>query len=270
MIADTEQARAWNGYEGGHWAAHHDRYDLVNSGFNDHLLHEVAPGDEVLDVGCGNGQVLRSAARRGAHATGIDLSEPMLERARATAVAEKVHNVTLIRGDAQLFAFEEGEFDVALSRFGVMFFADPVAAFANIARALRPGGRLAFVCMTDAHDDDLATVLRAVSGVLDWQPGHRHTGPNSLADPSHIRRALSMFRQVRIEKITAEQVWGRDADDAARFLGGWGPVRHALRDADASDAAHVHAALVDAMRRYEKPDAVRLRGTAWLVRAVRP
>src|SRR3569833_290281 len=146
-IVNTAQAEAWNGYEGGHWAAHQSRYDAVNSGFNAPLLAAAAIGehDRVLDVGCGNGQLTRLAARRArfGHATGLDLSAPMLERARATAAEEGVANVTFARGDAQVHPFPAGAFDVAVSRFGAMFFADPVAAFANVGRAERAGGRAA-------------------------------------------------------------------------------------------------------------------------------
>ncbi|MGP3913217.1 class I SAM-dependent methyltransferase [Nonomuraea sp. 10N515B] len=105
----------------------------------------------MLDVGCGTGQTTRLAARTAphGHALGVDLSEPMLARARATAIAEGITNLRFEQGDAQVHPFPEGGFDVAISRGGIMFFADPVAAFANIGRALRPSGRLAFVCLRE-------------------------------------------------------------------------------------------------------------------------
>src|SRR3954471_7095204 len=116
-IVNTAQAEAWNGYEGGHWAAHQSRYDAVNSGFNEHLLAAAAIGeqDRVLDVGCGTGQLTRLAARRARHATGVDLSAPMLARARASAAAEGVANVTFDQADAQVHPFAGGAFDVAMS-----------------------------------------------------------------------------------------------------------------------------------------------------------
>ncbi|TQF68646.1 methyltransferase domain-containing protein [Rhodococcus spelaei] len=274
-IVNTAQAEAWNGYEGDHWAANQDRYDQVNIGFNDALLAAAAPGerDRVLDVGCGNGQTARLAARAaaGGHTTGLDLSEPMLARARATAQAEGIGNVSFVRGDAQVYPFVDAEFDVALSRFGIMFFADPVAAFANIRRALRPGGRIAFLSMRGLRDD-LGTVLGAVADLLPWRPDESHTGPTSLADPARIEEVLAAagFDSVRVTPASAEQVWGRDAVDAAEFLGNWGPVRFALREADAAATDRLRRALTAALRPFERDDAVRLRGTAWLVQAVRP
>jgi ubiquinone/menaquinone biosynthesis C-methylase UbiE len=152
LIVNTAQADAGNGYEGEHWAANDDRYDIVNSGFNGPLLDAAGIGEtsRVLDVGCGNGKLTRLAASRARHGqvTGLDLSGPMLARARARAAEEGIGNVTFEQGDAQVYPLPAGGFDVSVSRFGVMFFGDPVAAFANIGRGLRPGGRLAFACLT--------------------------------------------------------------------------------------------------------------------------
>jgi len=277
-IVNTAQAEAWNGYEGGHWAAHQSRYDAVNSGFNDPLLAAAAIGehDRVLDVGCGNGQLTRLAARRArfGHATGLDLSAPMLERARATAAEEGVANVTFERGDAQVHPFPAGAFDVAVSRFGAMFFADPVAAFANVGRALRPGGRAAFLSLRDIAGSDLGAVFAALGGHLPPAPAPERDapGPESLADPDRIRTVLTDagFTDVAPAPVEATQVWGRDASDAAEFLGGWGPVRSILDQVDAGLAARARDALTVALRRFEGDGAVRLRGTAWLTTATRP
>ncbi|MEH0841543.1 class I SAM-dependent methyltransferase [Micromonospora sp. CPCC 205711] len=275
-VVNDHQAAAWNGYEGRHWATHQDRYDAVNSGFNAPLLDAVAPGDRVLDVGCGNGQLTRLAARRAGagHAVGIDLSAPMLDRARASATAERVSNVHFVQGDAQVHPFPPGSFDVALSRFGVMFFADPVAAFRGIGRALRPGGRLAFVCLDDIRRGDLGSVLAALAAELP-PAGTDGTGaaePLSLADPAVVREILAAagFAEVDILGYEAPQLWGRDAADAGGFLADWGPVRHRLDPLDPATVNRARAALVAAMRPFARPDGVRLRGTAWLVTAHRP
>src|SRR5688572_29424056 len=134
QIVNTEQAEAWNGYEGQHWADNHDRYESMNSGFNDRLLGAARIGerDRVLDIGCGNGLTTRLAARLAARwarlgeAVGVDLSVPMLTRARAIAAEEGVENVRFEQGDVQVYPFSEAGFDAAISRFAVMFFADPV------------------------------------------------------------------------------------------------------------------------------------------------
>ncbi|QRP43262.1 class I SAM-dependent methyltransferase [Amycolatopsis sp. FDAARGOS 1241] len=265
-IVNTAQADAWNGYEGAHWAAHADRYDAVNSGFNEILLAQVGPDDRVVDLGCGTGQLTRLAANRARHVLGVDLSEPMLATARARAA--DLPNVRFERGDVQAHEFGKGSFDVALSRFGVMFFADPVAAFARVRGALRPGGRLAFVSLTELAGTDLGVVFGAMAAHL---PRPERSGPTSLADPAHVRALLAEagFRDVVCTYVEAEQVWGRDVTDAAEFIEAWGPVRHHLQLASPEAAARARAALAAALPAFAGPGGVRLRGAAWLVTATR-
>lgn len=170
-LVNTEQAQAWNGYEGTHWARNQARWDAVNEGFNEPLLAAAAIGerDHVLDIGCGAGCTTRLAAQRasGGRVLGLDLSAPMLERARESAQSAHISNVFFEQGDAQAHPFEAGTFDVVISRYGVMFFADPVAAFTNIGKSLRPGGRMAFVCGAEAEGNEW---LRAVAGLRDILP----------------------------------------------------------------------------------------------------
>lgn len=279
-LVNAEQAAAWNGYEGRHWAEHQDRYDALNDGANAPLLDAAAltPDSRVVDIGCGNGRVARLAAGRAAYALGIDLSAPMLERARASAVAEGLDNVDFVRADAQVYGFEEASFDVAVSRFGVMFFADPVEGFGNIGRALRPGGRLAFVCPRSFDRMDQSTVFAAIAEHVRLPDLSQATGPgpHAFADPDHARRVLadSGFDDVAVEGIEAPQYWGEDADDAAGFLFGFGPLRHWLCEADAGSRAEARArrAAAEAFRAYQGDDdsGVRLTGRYWLVTAGRP
>jgi SAM-dependent methyltransferase len=268
-VVNTAQEQAWNGYEGRHWAAHADRYDAVNSGFNRFLLDAVGAGDRVLDLGCGNGQLTRLAAGKARHATGVDLSEPMLATATARAAAAGVSNVAFTRGDVQVHPFGRHAYDIALSRFGVMFYADPVAAFANVRRALRPGGRLASLCMTSMAGTDLGAVFGALAAHLPSPTGEDGTGPTSFADPGRTRAVLTEagFAGIDCERVEADQVWGSDIADAAEFIAGWGPVRHHMELAGPEAAARAGVALTDALVPFAEADAVRLRGTAWLVTA---
>ena len=277
------QAAAWNGHEGTHWADHHRRYEAVNEGFDEPLLDAAAvvAGDRVLDVGCGTGQTTRAAARRASpgHVVGIDLSAPMLDRAGRIAVTEGVANVSFVRGDAQVHSLPAASFDVALSRFGVMFFDDLVAAFSNIGAAVRPGGRLAFVSMRPLADHDLGRVLAALAAHL---PGPDQDdaadaadaadgGPFSLSDPAVVRGVLTTagFTEITVTPVDASQVWGRDAADATEFLAGWGPIRHALDGLDAAIVARALDAMRDELRRFEESGAVRMRGAGLLVTATR-
>ncbi|MGH3170149.1 MAG: class I SAM-dependent methyltransferase, partial [Trebonia sp.] len=233
-IVNAGQAEAWNGYEGEHWAANDDRYDTVNSGFNEPLLDAAGIGEtsRVLDIGCGNGKLTRLAARRArrGRAVGVDLSGPMLATARARAAEEDVANVTFAQGDAQVYPFPAGGFDAAVSRFGVMFFADPVAAFANIGLGLRAGGQLAFACLPGMSGNGTSgngrdQVFRAVAAELpapSAPPVTGATSPESFADPERAREVLTDagFSDVAWTLVETGQFWGRDVADAADFI--WG------------------------------------------------
>ncbi|GGU80217.1 methyltransferase [Streptomyces litmocidini] len=282
LIINSRQAQAWNGTEGSFWARHQDQWDAVNDGFNQRLLDaaDIAGHHQVLDIGCGAGHTTRLAAGRAPAGTalGLDLSGPMLERARAAADRELLPNVAFAQGDAQVHPLPTGGFDRAISRFGVMFFADPVAAFGHIGQALRPGGRLAFVTSAAAADNDWAMVMSTLSRALpEADPGDFGVtgapGMFSLADPARIRTVLDAagFTGVTSVQVEAQGNWGPDAERAADFLLSTGPAQHLLAQASTpqrrEEARH---ALTDALRRFERDGAVRLRSTAWLVTAERP
>jgi ubiquinone/menaquinone biosynthesis C-methylase UbiE len=297
-IVNVDQSQAWNGYEGEHWARNQDRWDAVNAGFNEPLLDAAAvrPGERVLDVGCGAGATTRLAARRAGpdgRALGVDLSGPMLARAEETAREETARQegavgVGFERGDAQIHPFPAGAFDVAISRFGVMFFADPVAAFANIRRALRPGGRLAFICAAEPERNDWLRAIAGLRGILPvgdfGTPGERDTslspGMFSLADPDATRGVLSGagFAGVEVRRVEGYGLWGRDAGDAAAFLLGSGPGRHLTEQVDSGARELAHRTLTNTLHAYERSgrgDAggnseVRMKSVGFLVTAHNP
>ncbi|QNP63852.1 class I SAM-dependent methyltransferase [Streptomyces genisteinicus] len=277
-IVNTEQAQAWNGYEGTHWARQQDRWDEINAGFTAPLLDaaRIRAGDAVLDIGCGAGATTRAAARRAldGRVTGVDLSGPMLERARASARAEHLDHTTFEHGDAQVHPLAGRDFDAVISRYGVMFFADPVAAFANILGALRPGGRAAFVVAAHGTDNEW---LRALGGLgpelsLGGFGAAGEPGMFSLADPVHVREVLAGagFAQVALARVEAAGRWGRDAEDAAGFLMDTGPARHRLSLIGEAEGIRARQTLADLLRPAESPGGVLLRSASWLVTAVRP
>lgn len=278
-VVNTEQAKAWNGPEGAHWARNQDRWNAVNEGFNEPLLKAAAitAAHRTLDLGCGSGQTTHLAARRAPQgsALGLDLSGPMLAEARARAEKDGITNVSFTQGDAQAYPFEPGAFDAAISRYGVMFFTDPVAAFGNIGQALRPGGRLAFVCPANAM---LNGWVAAVASLRDFLPvgdfGRSGLpGMFSLAAPDHIREVLTAagFTGITITQAQVYGAWGRGAEDAAEFLLGTGPGRHLMEQADATARARARRTLTEHLRDHEAANGtVRLRSTSWLVTADRP
>ncbi|MDX3229251.1 class I SAM-dependent methyltransferase [Streptomyces sp. ME19-01-6] len=277
QLANTAQAEAWNGYEGEQWARSQDRWDAVNDGFNQPLLDAAALADtaRVLDVGCGAGRTTRLAARRARRgsAVGLDLSGPMLGKARESALHEGVENVLFIQGDAQVHAFDAEGFDAVISRYGMTFFTDPVAAFANLHRALRPGGRLAFICAAEAEANEWLEALALLEGILPLGGFGKPGGPGmfSLTDPDRIRALVTAggFAGVDVQRIEVPGKWGADAADGAAFLLDSGPGRHLLDQVGPQEQAQARQALTAALRRYEADGAVWLRSSSWLVTAVR-
>lgn len=261
QTVNAHQNEAWNGYEGRHWANEHERWSVTLASVNDPLFAaaRIGAADRVLDIGCGTGETTRLAAKKAAEGSvlGVDISEPMLRRARELSSAEGLRNVAYERCDAQIFAFEAHAFDVALSRNGVMFFADPVAAFANIRRALRPGGRLAFTCAGTVDDgSEMRAVMRALAEAAPRpEPPAEEADTrlvDSLGDPARARRVLedAGYQDILVEPFVGAFDIGKDVDDAAAFVVAWGQSRYHLEQAGVVDIAPVRAAMAAALRRY--------------------
>ncbi len=226
--ANREQWRAWDGTEGAYWAAHADQFERSVARYTGPFLDAagIAPGERVLDIGCGTGRTTRAAADRapGGAAVGIDLSAVMLDVARREADQAGLTSVRFVHGDAQVHPFDAGSFDVAISRAGAMFFADPVQAFRNIGRALVPRGRLVLLVWQPVSANGwFSEIVGAfAAGRPMPAPPPNAPGPFGLADPARTRAVLSDagFQDVEIRPM-AELMWfGRDADDAVAFIRG--------------------------------------------------
>jgi SAM-dependent methyltransferase len=219
-VANRDQAEHWNGSEqAAHWVSHQQQYDRMLAPFIDMILGAAAlsAGDNVLDVGCGCGSTTLAAAEAAAPGpvVGVDLSAPMLARARDSAALGALVNASFEQGDAQDHPFGQ-VFDVVISRFGVMFFADPVAAFANLRAATRPGGRMAFVCWQPLIANEwlmIALAALAEHVRLPDPPEPGAPGMFSLAEPGRIQGILgdAGWRQVTLTS--------RDPDLARRRPG---------------------------------------------------
>jgi SAM-dependent methyltransferase len=274
---NAEQFHAWNGDDGNDWLVHADRYDAASARYDPRLLTgaQITAADRVLDIGCGAGVSTRAAARAAVDgsATGIDLSAPLLAEGRRRSEAAGLTNITFVQGDAQVHPFQPEAFDVAISRFGVMFFGDPVAAFANIGRALRPDGRLSLLAWQGlARNEWLRTVLEPLAaGRVLPEPPTGAPGPFGLADPDGVRRILTTagFADVDLAD-TREPVWfGADADDAYAFVRALGVTRALLRGLDEPTRNGALEALRSRLGERDGPDGVLLGAAAWLITARR-
>ena len=279
---NAEQIKHWNQVSGPKWVALHE---MVNAQITPlgHLTMErarVGHDERVLDIGCGCGATTLDLARRvtpSGHAVGIDISTPMLARAQSAAEVAGVHNVRFENADAQTFPFPTAAYDVLFSRFGVMFFADPVAAFRNLLTALTPGGRLAFVCWRPLPDNPwmFVPLMAAAQHVqLPPPPAPRAPGPFAFAEADYVRGVLAAagFVEIALEDRDHTLAVGGHANEraAAEFLMEIGPTGTALREADPGVRPRVLEAICAALEPYMTPDGVRMPSAPRIVLARRP
>jgi SAM-dependent methyltransferase len=274
--SNSWQLDAWDGDEGRFWAAHADYFDRAIPDYHRDLLSAAAirPTDQILDVGCGTGQATRDAARSApaGAALGVDLSSQMLDVARLRAADEGLTNVRFEQADAQIHAFDDESFDRVLSRTGAMFFGDPAAAFANLHRALRPGGRLVLLTWQSlAENEWLGEFMAALSAGREMPaPPPGAPGPFSLADPDRVRTVLGAagFADIAIDGLSAAMWFGTDADDAFQFV--LGLLGWMLEGVDATGRAQAVDALHQTLTDHATGDGVVYDSAAWIIEATRP
>lgn len=273
--SNATQFASWDGEGGAFWAVHADRFDEGVAAYRDRFLAAAAIEETatVLDVGCGSGRMALDAARRATAGSvlGVDLSTEMLRLARRRAEREHVTNVTFEQADAQIHPFPAGAFDVAVSQHGVMFFGDPVAAFTNLARALRPGGRIALLTWQPFERNEWlqAFFVCLAAGRDIAVPPSDAPSPFALSDPDRIRSLLNAagFCDVQMEGLAEPMYFGRDPDDAFRFVS----AQHAGLVRDLSPGAKSRA--LDDLRanlaKHHTERGVRYDSAAWLIQGRR-
>ncbi len=273
--SNADVAQGWDGPTGDFWTDHADLFDAGVARYLQPFLAAAAigPAAQVLDVGCGIGQATREAARLASagRATGVDLSARMLEEARWRAEQEGVANVTFIQADAQIADLGVDRYDRVISRNGVMFFGDPVAAFANLARALKPDGRMVLlIWQSFAENEWLDTFFRAVAAGRDIPPPPAH-GPNpfSLGDAERVRAVLTAagFGEPALVDVREPMFYGRDVATAEAMV--LGIVGGMLADLDDTARADAMAALRATLEAHLGADGVTYRSAMWIVTAER-
>lgn len=281
---NTYQTADWNGQSGERWVANQARLDAVAAVFGEAAIEAVAPatGERVLDVGCGAGASSLALAARvgpGGQVLGVDISEPLIGRARALAPQDTSAQFEM--ADASSAVLPEGAFDILFSRFGVMFFENPTRAFAHMRRALRPGGRVAFVCWRGAAENDWARLpMGALKGIVPSMapPDPEAPGPFSFGDRGRVARILAAagFTDIAIEPFDASVPFGegetRDAaiDDAVRMALEVGPLSRALSDLPDDIRARASAAVRAVFAGLPGERSVMIDGAAWIVMARNP
>jgi SAM-dependent methyltransferase len=274
VAVNAEQSEAWNGTSGRHFIEQRERHERMRGGLTARLLAaaQIRDGENVLDIGCGCGDatILAARATGSGHALGADLSRIQVAEARRLAAADGVTNARFEVADVQVQPFQGGNFDVVLSNFGVMFFDDPAAAFANLRKALRRGGRLAFLCWRARDENPFFTIgfaeAAAVLGLREL------TGPAaafSLADSGRVAALLSGagFGAIEFAKADEPMLIGRDVADVLEYERASPGATEILAGLSPAQAAGLARQVRDCLVAYASPDGVIMPGAAWLVTA---
>lgn len=272
---NQDQAALWNEASGRTWVELQAVLDRMLQPFADHLIAEAFPGEGrwVLDIGCGAGATTLEMARRVGPkglCLGVDISAPLVAAAKSRADAEGLESAGFVEADAQGYRFDPGAFDAVISRFGVMFFDDPEAAFANIRRGLRKDGALTFIAWRSPRENPLVVAVGQAAGPL--LPALPPPDPNApgqfaFADAAKVRRVLdtSGWRDVDVQPLDL----GSEVPEAdlMAYVTKLGPAGAALRTADAALRARVTEALADAIRPFIDNGVARFTSACWLVKA---
>jgi ubiquinone/menaquinone biosynthesis C-methylase UbiE len=273
--ANAQQIEYWNTVSGPKWVALTDQIDAQIAPIGLEVMREAAPssGEAVLDIGCGCGLTTLELARRAGptgRVVGIDISRPMLADAERRAAGHEGAPIRFVAGDAQTWAFEAATFDLVFSRFGVMFFDDPDAAFTNLRRALRSSGKLAFVAWrSPAENPFMTTAKRAAEPLLSNMPTPDPNAPGqfAFADGERVRQILERSGWSRID-IRPLDVEGHVSEqDLLAYVTKLGPVGVALRDVDEATRARVSEVVRAAFEPYVQNGSARFMMACWLVTA---
>ncbi len=265
---NADQIAYWNGLAGEKWVKAQERLDMMLSPVSQRLLETLrpSPDERILDIGCGCGQTTIAINDSGAATTGIDVSRPMLDRAR-----QRAPQMAFVLADAATHVFPD-LFDALFSRFGVMFFDDPDTAFINLRKTLKPGGRLVFACWRDWRENEWVSVpVSAVRTLLPPQPqnGPEDPGPFSFADLSRVRRILTGagFDRMTAEPFDTGLAMGSSLDDATAHLSEIGPVSRMLSDATPEQRSEAMAALRARLAPFSSTTPVTMGGAIWIITA---
>lgn len=265
----------WNEMAGPRWVASQEQLDRMLEGITARLLEAADPrtGEQVIDVGCGCGATTLLAAQRVGETgsvVGLDLSRPMLDHARTRRPPE-LGQVDFVLADAAKHTFEKGSVDLLISRFGVMFFPDPVAAFSNLRGSLRDGGRAAFVCWREPGLNPwISLAMQALPEVeAPPLPPADKPGPFSLQDRETVERILGAagFTDVELEALDVPVQLGADLDQVEYMYTQIGPLALLLRDASDEDRASIMARVRTHLAEQIGEGGLSLPSASWIVHA---
>jgi SAM-dependent methyltransferase len=270
-IANPDQSALWNDRTGRTWVELSDMLDRLLAPFVPLLLDEIGPvaGRQILDVGCGAGALTLAAADEGGQSLGVDISAPLIEAARARADRRDVATAGFVEADAQTHTFDEASFDIIISRFGVMFFADPVAAFRNLRAAVKPGGRMACLAWRGGAENAFMTAAERAAADILQLPGRDENGPGQFgfADPDRVRAILrdAGWQDSAIRPV--DMICTLPERELAVYARRMGPVGNLLPTLEGAARAEVERRIDAAFRPWVEDGAARFTAACWMVTA---
>ena len=276
-VINLDQQQFWNEVKGDFWVTLKSRIDALLSPFGIEALQtlDVAAGERVLEIGCGTGATSTKLAKMvgpKGEVLAVDLSRAMLEKAKAARTGLEADVLTYKEADAEAYAFVKNYYDAVYSRFGVMFFDNPVSAFRNIRGAVKPGGRLGYVCWASRKENPWIRVpTGAARPFLDIPAAPPQDAPGQFA----------MEREERIMEILLQSGWsnpcitkfeiahymGKNLNDAAGFICQMGPMSEPFAVASSELRTKCVAAVEEALRPYDSPEGVHMKFSTWVVSA---
>ena len=279
-VVNVDQQQFWNEVKGDFWVTLKVRIDALLLPFGTTALKtlEARPSERILEIGCGTGATSNKLAElvgSTGEVTAVDLSKPMLDKARASALEKGSDVLTFREADAEVYPFAENHYDAVFSRFGVMFFDDPIAAFRNIRRAVKPKGRLAYVCWASRKDNPWIRVPTGASRPfldIPAPPPQDSPGQFAMERKERITEILveSGWSDITIKKFEIDHFMGITLNDAASFICQMGPMSEPFAGATSKVQVECVAAVEEALQPFNGKDGVRMKFSTWVVGANNP
>ena len=277
-IINQDQKEFWNEKKGKIWISLEKNIEKMLGPLGDHAINTLKPkvGEKILDVGCGTGSTslkLSKLVGKEGLITGIDISEPILGFAKKQANVKRIKNIKFVLADAQNFQFSENNYDAVFSRFGIMFFEDPITAFKNIRKSLKDKGRLTFICWCSREENDWINLSSNIaSQFLELPPkaNPKDPGPFALEDHRYIEEILinSGWKNIVIKNHGEKIIVGETLDSSAEFLSRMGPMSVPFENANEQTKEKVISALKECYSKYLTPKGVEFHFSSWIVSAL--
>ena len=277
---NVDQKKFWNESKGKSWVKLQPKIDSLLKPIGEAALTKLNPirGEKIAELGCGTGTMsflISEKIGTSGLVHGFDISKPMLDYAEKRRINNNIVNIRYTLADLQTYAFKENPFDALFSRFGVMFFDNPVVAFSNLRRSLKRGGRFIFACWAKRLENDwieLPTEIASQFLELPPTPPEKTPGPFAFEDKDYVTNILDEagWKNIKIENFSCAHSAGNTLNEAARFLGKMGPMSGPIENSDAETREKFFETLKLRLSEYKTDEGVMMNFSTWIVSALNP